>query len=428
MLTLVNKLIKISPNFRMLITVSLLLLVSINPIAMAIIKTPQIEWQRTFGNFAGYCITQTNDDGYAITGVNATYSFEKYRGYGDYYPLLVKTNSNGEVLWAKTYGPDNGINGYAYSIIQTKDLGYLLSGNNAKWLFKVDCDGNIQWNLNFEITLKCQVIQTVDENYLLAGSFYNDTTATNEAIILKIDTNGNVLWNQTFNPGDSKASWIRGIIETEDGNYVMVGTWDMNFWLSKIDKEGNLLANKTYNYGDPIKNGLTFNSISRTSDRKYLLAGNGAGNGWLFKVDSNGEEQWHQSYSMGNTYTDFYSVAETTDGGFIAGGNFNSSALLLKTDAYGSAQWNKTYSGGLIRSVISINNGFVVTGMLNNNVWLAKFTIEANTSRCPFAAVPDSAYLLIIFIIIATIVIIAIVAIQKKRWGFEPTKLEISHH
>ena len=82
-------------------------------------------WTRTFGGFStdkGYSMVITNDGGFAITG--ETSSFGGGGGLPDVY--LILTNSSGDLLWSKTY--DEGEYDKGYSIQQTLDGGFVITG------------------------------------------------------------------------------------------------------------------------------------------------------------------------------------------------------------------------------------------------------------------------------------------------------------
>jgi hypothetical protein len=83
-------------------------------------------WTRTYGGSStdwAYSVQQTADGGYILAGF--TYSF----GAGtSTYPnmYLVKTNNLGDTLWTRTYGGSNY--DYATSVQQTADGGYIVAG------------------------------------------------------------------------------------------------------------------------------------------------------------------------------------------------------------------------------------------------------------------------------------------------------------
>jgi len=119
---------------------------------MCLIKTDESgneQWVQTYGGDNlefGLKVLQTKDGGYIIAGW--TYSF----GTGDTADIyLVKTDDSGSELWHKVYGgPDDD---YCFSIQQTEDSGYILTGftesfgagNTDVFLIKTDFKGNIEF-------------------------------------------------------------------------------------------------------------------------------------------------------------------------------------------------------------------------------------------------------------------------------------------
>ena len=108
-------------------------------------------WTRTYGSSGderAHSIQQTNDGGYIIVG------YTNHLPGGDYDVYLLKTNSNGDVLWTRIYGAA-GID-YGYSVQQTSDEGYIISGltysnhNYAQiYLIKTNPDGDILWTRKY---------------------------------------------------------------------------------------------------------------------------------------------------------------------------------------------------------------------------------------------------------------------------------------
>ena len=74
-----------------------------------IYSQPQIEWTKrydfSFLDDYGWCVQQTNDSGYIISGWVLGYC------------LLIKTDINGDTLWTRMYKKRDG--NYAYSIKQS---------------------------------------------------------------------------------------------------------------------------------------------------------------------------------------------------------------------------------------------------------------------------------------------------------------------
>ena len=90
-------------------------------------------------------IIQTADGGYAVFG----YTFSSGSGYSDIY--LIKTDSSGNTTWERTYGAAKW--DYGNVIMQTPDGGYIIlssirsfgAGGFDVYLIKTDSNGNSLW-------------------------------------------------------------------------------------------------------------------------------------------------------------------------------------------------------------------------------------------------------------------------------------------
>ncbi|MEA3455091.1 MAG: hypothetical protein U9R26_01160 [Campylobacterota bacterium] len=109
-------------------------------------KQGKIVWQNTYGgnrDDEGYAVTQSPDGGYVIVGRSE--SFSRRNGFELY---LLKIDSNGKLIWERTYGDESDDAGH--DIIATED-GYLIVGEKKTkisrdsnvWILKVDLKGKL---------------------------------------------------------------------------------------------------------------------------------------------------------------------------------------------------------------------------------------------------------------------------------------------
>ena len=98
----------------------------------------------------GRSVQQTTDGGYIICGSRVDYT-----EIGDVY--LIKTDNNGDSIWTKTFG---GVeDDQSYSVQQTTDGGYIITGYTESfgngngeqdvWLIKTDSQGDSIWTKTF---------------------------------------------------------------------------------------------------------------------------------------------------------------------------------------------------------------------------------------------------------------------------------------
>ncbi len=317
-----------------------------------LIKTDSLgnmEWNQTYEGAAAYAhkLVETSDGGYAIAGtLRTTENFDFW---------LVKTDAYGNMMWNQTYGGPNI--DQALAMVQTNDGGYALagytesfgSGSSDCWLIRTDANGNMIWNKTYgreEGESASSLVETLDGGYAIGGSQTSGVDGF-DFLLIKTDSSGNMEWNQTF--GGIGWDQAYSLVVTSDGGFALAGrtksfgAGSYDAWLVKTDSNGNMQWNQTYGGSGWDES----QSLVVTSDGGFALAGRtksfGAGDYdfWLVKTDSDGNMEWKQTYGGANI-DQALAIVQTSDDGFALTGKTNSfgsgdydDILFVKTDEQG---------------------------------------------------------------------------------------------
>lgn len=340
-------------------------------------------WERIYGGEntdKGRSVQQTLDGGYIIVGY--TYSFGM--GKADIY--LIKIDSNGDTIWTKTYGGEN--NDFGHFVQQTTDDGYIITGTSESfgngstdiYLVKTDSNGDTLWSKTFgqeHIDIGNSVQQTSDEGFIITGYYY--FYGISIMLLIKTDNNGDELWTKYYTVGDISQGY--SVQQTFDGGYIVTGAIKSygneytDVYLMKTDHNGDTLW--TRKYGGVIDD--YGSSVQQTSDGGYIITGATESFGnfyskdvYLIKTDGIGDTLWTKTF--GGDYDERgYCVQQTFDEGYIITGYTVSfghgleDVYLIKTDNFGDTLWTKTIGGNENDQGISIQQttdfGFIITGM-----------------------------------------------------------------
>jgi hypothetical protein len=180
-------------------------------------------------------IHYTTDGGYIITGETVKNDIVNV--------WLIKIDSTGDEEWNLTFGGSSDDDrGY---VQQTSDDGYIITGNTSSigdsekdiWLIKTDSNGNEEWNKTFgssDSDIYRSVHQTADGGYIITGWTYSFENGSSNVWLIKTDSNGNEKWNHTFG-GQLDGEGV-SVQLTIDGGYIITGytqssgNSEENFW------------------------------------------------------------------------------------------------------------------------------------------------------------------------------------------------------
>jgi len=217
-------------------------------------------WCKIYGGDStdgAHSVQQTSDAGYIVVGTTRSF------GAGFYDVWLLKTDAIGDTIWSKVYGD------YDYdcgrSVQQTPDGGYIIAGwrttfpsnHQDIWLLKTDSDGDTLWTRTYGGQwgdFGFAVDNTSDSCYIVAGRILS-TPGDGDFYFVKTDANGDTVWTKTLGGPDYESP--DDIMQTTDEGYIVVGYTESfgaggpDVWLVKTEPdlgiEDNLLASVDYN-------------------------------------------------------------------------------------------------------------------------------------------------------------------------------------
>jgi len=201
-------------------------------------------WTRTYGGSSdekGYSAQLTSDGGYIIAGYTGSFG----AGRSDVY--LLKTDSSGDTLWTRTCGGSDSDCGY--SVQQTSDGGYIIAGETESfgagdddvYLVKTDSDGDTLWTRSYGgsgYDRGRSVQQTSDGGYIIAGYTNSFGAGNTDVWLLRTDSSGDTLWTRTY--GEMPYDYGHSVELTSDGGYIIAGdtrsfgAGDYDVWLIKV--------------------------------------------------------------------------------------------------------------------------------------------------------------------------------------------------
>lgn len=331
-------------------------------IAVATTATAQsLVWSKHYGGYfneGGYGCQTTSDGGYVAIG--STYSF----GSGDHDLYIIRIDSVGDTLWAKTAGGAGTDHGRDVQV--TSDGGFVCvgsttsfgAGNSDLFLCRFNQSGDLLWSKTIGGTAADEgwsIRETSDDNFILCGTTSSTGAGYADLWLVKVDASGNLLWSRTFGGAGGESGMA--VREAWDG-YVAVGSTGSfgegysSVYLTKTSFDGDSLWAVTLggtraDYGYSLEITDEYGLLIVGATNSYGLGYNDA---YVIKTSSTGVVEWERTF--GGTRDDrAYAVSYTADGNYVVTGTTESSGAgasdiyVIKITPLGQQLWSTTQGG-----------------------------------------------------------------------------------
>jgi len=263
----------------------------LGPSQFCIVKfssTGQVQWNQTYAttsqqSYGDYLkdFIQTSDGGYALAGTT-----EYYSGYINAL-FIVRADNTGNLVWNNTIVSADGtkLGTEVSSLVQTSDNGFSVIGTDDSYgidvpsFFKIihlDPNGNVLWartygNQNGDSnSYTHDGILTSDGGYLIAGAYSPSSNSPNYALLVKTDSQGNLVWYKIFDNEQLHDAYA--VCQTSDGGFVFSSCTDRFACIVKVDASGGIQ--------DTVTLDTIFENVYTTvvpailgSDATYVIAG-----------------------------------------------------------------------------------------------------------------------------------------------------------
>lgn len=278
-----------------------------NSLIFKVKRNGVLVWKRILNDSTNWvsAITKTNDNCFILCG-------HSYNSVNDQEVLLVKINTDGDIVWTKSIGTENSE--YGSQIINTTDNNFIVSGLATEnigslylhhiFIAKINSSGDTLWTRKFIeplFQLPSHIIETMDGNFIVSGTTYD--TLQSKVWLIKIDPFGNTIWEKTIDAtgGESACS----IIECNNGELFVGGSriYSNNLQqilLLKLSNLGDVLWEKEFEF--PQRSAGP-GSMKLDSDGSVILVGSSSvyphlSDAFVLKVDNNGNEIWRNIQSI----------------------------------------------------------------------------------------------------------------------------------
>jgi hypothetical protein len=203
----------------------------------------KVIWEKTFADpdseFSTH-VLETKEGDYLITGNDQASEPDTANKI-----YLLKVDANGNLVWEKRFGLGTGDWNWGYSTIETLNGDFLTSGHLTRdgytqvLIVKTNSDGNQIWEKTYGELLLSETGYSLkmnsDNTFTITGTSFEVSNPDTEIILFKIDENGKELWFQRFGASFNSNSF--NLLKYGSQN-IVTGNYDGKIFMSVLNDTG----------------------------------------------------------------------------------------------------------------------------------------------------------------------------------------------
>ncbi|MBM3330117.1 MAG: hypothetical protein FJY67_11720, partial [Calditrichaeota bacterium] len=291
---------------------------------------PRIRWVRTYDagdglNDSFNSIRECENGDYILAGSAGTNDNRR--------AWLARIETNGGVVWSRLYEQDNTRLGSLYSAVECDGGGFVAVGQvypeegGAQLLMvRVDSDGELMWVCNAggeRAEYGYAVIELKSGEFLAAGETSSIGNGSTDGYLVMVNRVGEVVWERAY--GGERVDLFTDLRERPEGGAIAIGTTfvqdnDSDIWIVRVDSEGEVVWQRTYGQENLEEKGYRMASFN--NGMRYAVCGKVGrirGDWVLLLIDGNGNRQHMSIYDFGGQFRPYrpYGILAYPDGGTL---------------------------------------------------------------------------------------------------------------
>lgn len=334
------------------------------------------------GDQSGIDLKESSDGGFIILGSSNSYGPSE-----DMY--LVKTDRNGNKVWAKTYGESFADSA---SSLQLLPDGYLMVGTTYKdnntsdiYMLKTDLEGHPVLTKTYGqpgLSEKGFASDFDNSNgFIIYGSQVSND-GSQKILLIRVEANGDQIW-EAIRPSPSSGLDNSSIMYRPVRKVINIG-YDDEFYFGYTDAGKNTpTVSQSFfiNGGDGFaytntdigtsSDLVSLKDFHKTHDGSYILCGTNTSNQLYILKGPQGvaPATWIKTYNLPiDTYKEIF-INEASDGYLISATSLSGDIMLIKTNTQGDIIFTKTFGGtgpDIAGRVIPVSDGGIaLTGTIS---------------------------------------------------------------